>query len=420
MLYDQYQLQRSVMDAASVAATVGANWLTNPYNPLAYTGIGPIAASALEVFAHAAQPYGKPSFGLKTTRIGDREVEVTEEVVETRAFGRLLRFRRAGRDGDPKLLIVAPMSGHFATLLRGTVERMLPAHDVHITDWADAKMVPLSEGVFDFDDYIDYVVGFLETMGPGTHVMAVCQPAVPVYAALALMAADKHPCTPVSATLMGGPIDPSKAPTQVNDVATDRPFSWFQKTVIMKVPMGFPGIGRKVYPGWVQLAGFLSMNLGNHIQSHWTMFKDLTEGDEEHAEGIKSFYEEYRSVADLDAAFYLQTVDVVFQRQLLPKGELTHRGRLVDPARITTPLLAIEGERDDISGLGQTKAGLDMATGLTGAETRYYMAQSAGHYGIFNGSRWKGQIAPVVEDWIARWTAARVKPPVAMVDAGAD
>jgi len=420
LLYDQYQLQRSVMDAASVAATVGANWLTNPYNPLAYTGIGPIAASALEVFAHAAQPYGKPSFGLKTTRIGDREVEVTEEVVETRAFGRLLRFRRAGRDGDPKLLIVAPMSGHFATLLRGTVERMLPAHDVHITDWADAKMVPLSEGVFDFDDYIDYVVGFLETMGPGTHVMAVCQPAVPVYAALALMAADKHPCTPVSATLMGGPIDPSKAPTQVNDVATDRPFSWFQKTVIMKVPMGFPGIGRKVYPGWVQLAGFLSMNLGNHIQSHWTMFKDLTEGDEEHAEGIKSFYEEYRSVADLDAAFYLQTVDVVFQRQLLPKGELTHRGRLVDPARITTPLLAIEGERDDISGLGQTKAGLDMATGLTGAETRYYMAQSAGHYGIFNGSRWKGQIAPVVEDWIARWTAARVKPPVAMVDAGAD
>lgn len=420
MLYDQYQLQRSVMDAASVAATVGANWLTNPYNPLAYTGIGPIAASALEVFAHAAQPYGKPSFGLKTTRIGDREVEVTEEVVETRAFGRLLRFRHAGRDGDPKLLIVAPMSGHFATLLRGTVERMLPAHDVHITDWADAKMVPLSQGVFDFDDYIDYVVGFLETMGPGTHVMAVCQPAVPVYAALALMAADKHPCTPVSATLMGGPIDPSKAPTQVNDVATDRPFSWFQKTVIMKVPMGFPGVGRKVYPGWVQLAGFLSMNLGNHIQSHWTMFKDLAEGDEEHAEGIKSFYEEYRSVADLDAAFYLQTVDVVFQRQLLPKGELTHRGRLVDPARITTPLLAIEGERDDISGLGQTKAGLDMATGLTGAETRYYMAQGAGHYGIFNGSRWKGQIAPVVEDWIARWTAARVTPPVAMVDAGAD
>ncbi len=420
MLYRGYQLQRTFMDAASVAATAGANWLTNPFNPLAYTGIGPVAASALEVFAHITQPYGKPSFGLDTTRIGDREVAVTEEIVETRAFGRLLRFRREGRSGDPKLLIVAPMSGHFATLLRGTVERMLPTHDVHITDWADAKMVPLSEGVFDFDDYIDYVIGFLETMGPGTHVIAVCQPAVPVYAALALMGADKHPCTPVSATLMGGPIDPSKAPTRVNDVATERPFSWFQKTVIMEVPMGYPGVGRRVYPGWVQLAGFMSMNLGNHIQSHWTMFSHLVDGEGEQADGIKDFYEEYRSVADLDAAFYLQTVDVVFQRHLLPKGELTHRGRLVDPARITTPLLAVEGERDDISGLGQTKAGLDMATGLQPTQKRYYMAEGAGHYGIFNGSRWKTQIAPFVDEWIARWTAARAKPPLAMVDTGAD
>ncbi len=420
MLYDSYQMQRSFFDAASVAATVGANWLNNPYNPLAYTGAGPLAASALEVFAHAAAPYGKPAFGLETTRIGDREVAVTEEIVETRPFGRLLRFRRAGREGDPKLLIVAPMSGHFATLLRGTVERMLPAHDVHITDWADAKMVPLSEGVFDFDDYVDYVTGFLETMGPGTHVIAVCQPAVPVYAALALMAAAKHPCTPASATLMGGPIDPSKAPTQVNDVATERPFSWFQKTVIMKVPIGYPGAGRKVYPGWVQLAGFLSMNLGNHIQSHWSMFRDIADGDDEGADATKKFYEEYRSVADLDAAFYLQTVDVVFQRHLLPKGELTHRGVRVDPAAITTPLLAIEGEHDDISGLGQTKAGLDMAVNLPATQKRYYMAEGAGHYGIFNGSRWRGQIAPVVEDWIARWDTAPARLPQAMADAGAD
>jgi len=420
VLYDSYQMQRTFLDAASAAATMGASWLNNPFNPLAYTGVGPVAASALEVFAHASQPYGKPAFGLDMTRIGGRDVAVTEQIVETRPFGRLLRFCRTGRDGDPKLLIVAPMSGHFATLLRGTVERMLPAHDVHITDWADAKMVPLSEGVFDFDDYIDYVTGFLETMGPGTHVIAVCQPAVPVYAALALMAADKHPCTPVSATLMGGPIDPSKAPTQVNDVATERPFSWFQKTVIMKVPLGYPGAGRKVYPGWVQLAGFLSMNLGNHIQSHWNMFTDLADGDGEQAESIKKFYEEYRSVADLDAAFYLQTVDMVFQRQLLPKGELMHRGVRVDPAAITTPLLAIEGERDDISGLGQTKAGLDMATGLPDAQKRYYMAEGAGHYGIFNGSRWKGQIAPVVEDWIARWHASRVAPPLAMADGGGD
>ncbi len=418
MLYDSYQMQRTMLDAASAAATVGANWLASPMNPLAYTGFGPVAASALEVFAHAAQPYGKPSFGLETTRIGGREVAVTEEIVETRAFGRLLRFRRAGREGDPKLLIVAPMSGHFATLLRGTVERMLPAHDVHITDWADAKMVPLSEGVFDFDDYIDYVTGFLETMGKGTHVIAVCQPAVPVYAALALMAAAKNPCTPVSATLMGGPIDPSKAPTQVNDVATERPFSWFQKTVIMKVPMGYPGVGRRVYPGWVQLAGFMAMNLGNHMQSHWNLFKDIAGGDDESADGTKAFYEEYRSVADLDAAFYLQTVDVVFQRHLLPKGELMHRGVRVDPSRITTPLLAIEGECDDISGLGQTKAGLDMATGLPAADKRYYMAEGAGHYGIFNGSRWKTKIAPIVEDWIARYEASRARAPLAMVDMG--
>lgn len=420
MLYDSYEMQRTFLDAASAAATAGASWFGNPLNPLAYTGVGPLAASALEVFAHAAAPYTKPTFGLATTRIGGREVIVSEDIVETRPFGRLLRFVREGRSGDPKLLIVAPMSGHFATLLRGTVERMLPSHDVYITDWADAKMVPMSEGVFDFDDYVDYVTGFLETIGPGCHVIAVCQPAVPVYAALALMGADKHPCTPVSATLMGGPIDPSKAPTQVNDVATDRPFSWFQKTVIMRVPMGYPGAGRKVYPGWVQLAGFLSMNLGNHIQSHWTMFKDILDGDDGSADVTKSFYEEYRSVADMDAAFYLQTVDIVFQRQLLPKGELMHRGRLVDPARIVTPLLAIEGERDDISGLGQTKAGLDMATGLPATEKRYYMAEGAGHYGIFNGRRWRDQIAPVVEDWIARWNAARVKPPLAMADAGGD
>jgi poly(3-hydroxybutyrate) depolymerase len=420
VLYDSYEMQRTMLDAASVAATAAASWFSSPLNPLAYTGAGPLAASALEVFAHAARPYTKPSFGLATTQIGGREVKVTEEIIETRAFGRLLHFRREGRSGDPKLLIVAPMSGHFATLLRGTVERMLPSCDVHITDWADAKMVPLSDGVFDFDDYIDYVTGFLETMGPGCHVIAVCQPAVPVYAALALMGADKHPCTPVSATLMGGPIDPSKAPTQVNDVATDRPFSWFQKTVIMTVPMSYPGAGRRVYPGWVQLAGFLSMNLGNHIQSHWTMFRDLLEGDDESADVTKSFYEEYRSVADMDAAFYLQTVDVVFQRQLLPKGELMHRGRLVDPARIITPLLAIEGERDDISGLGQTRAGLDMATGLPATEKRYYMAEGAGHYGIFNGHRWRDQIAPVVEDWIAHWTTARAKSPLAIASAGAD
>ena len=420
MLYNAYEVQRSMLDAASVTANAAANWLNNPYNPLAYTGAGPLMASALDVFAHASAPYGKPAFGLVSTTIGGREVAVAERVIETRPFGRLLRFARAGRVGDPKLLIVAPMSGHYATLLRGTVERMLPAHDVHITDWADAKMVPMEDGTFDLDDYIDYVVGFLETMGPGTHVMAVCQPAVPVFAALALMAEAKHPCTPASATLMGGPVDPRKAPTKVNDVATERPFSWFQKTVIAKVPISYPGYGRKVYPGFVQLAGFLSMNLGNHIDSHWKMFTGLADGDVEGADAIKDFYEEYRSVADIDAAFYLQTIDVVFQRHLLPQGLYEHRGHRVDPNAITTPLLAIEGERDDISGLGQTRAALDLAVKLPDADKRYYMAEGAGHYGIFNGKRWRDKIAPVVEDWIARHEAARVRPPQAMAMADGD
>lgn len=420
MLYSAYEMQRSMLDAASVIANAAANWLNSPYNPLAYTGAGPLMASALDVFAHASAPYGKPVFGLAHTIVGGREVAVTEEIIETRPFGRLLRFRREGRVGDPKLLIVAPMSGHYATLLRGTVERMLPAHDVHITDWADAKMVPVEDGIFDLDDYIDYVVGFLETMGPGTHVMAVCQPAVPVFAALALMAEAKHPCTPASATLMGGPVDPRKAPTKVNDVATERPFSWFQKTVIAKVPISYPGYGRKVYPGFVQLAGFLSMNLGNHIDSHWKMFTGLADGDVEGSDAIKDFYEEYRSVADIDAAFYLQTIDVVFQRHLLPQGLYEHRGHRVDPNAITTPLLAIEGERDDISGLGQTRAALDLAVKLPDANKRYYMAEGAGHYGIFNGKRWRDKIAPVVEDWIARHEAARVRPPHAMAMADGD
>ena len=402
MLYDAYEVQRSLLAGASRVAAMGAGWLNNPANPLSYGQMGPIVAASLDVFAHAAAPRGKPEFGLHETKVGRKSVEVREEIVLRKPFGQLLHFAKEGVTGQPKLLIVAPMSGHYATLLRGTVERMLPGHDVFITDWADAKLIPLSDGSFDLDDYIDYLVEFLEKVGPGAHMLAVCQPAVPAYAAVALMNADKHPCRPKSLTMMGGPIDTRKAPTAVNTLATQRPHAWFQRNVIATVPMIYAGAGRKVYPGFLQLAGFMTMNLGNHLISHWEMFKHLVEGDDESADATRDFYDEYRSVCDMAAEYYLQTIDVVFQRHLLPKGEMKHRGRVVDPKAIKdTALLAIEGERDDISGIGQTHAALGLASKLAAAKKEYLLAKGVGHYGIFNGRKWREQIAPVVEKFIA-------------------
>lgn len=402
MLYDAYEIQRSMLAGASALANFGAGLLNNPANPFAYFGGGPVLASALEVFAHAAAPRGKPHFGLDHTMIDGKRVAVHEEIVLRKPFGQLKRFRREGVEGSPKLLIVAPMSGHYATLLRGTVERMLPTCEVYITDWRDAKMVPLSEGRFDLDDYIDYVIAFLEHIGPGAHMLAVCQPAVPCYAAAALMSADKNPARPRTLTMMGGPIDTRMAPTAVNTLATERPFAWFEQNVIATVPALYPGAGRRVYPGFLQLAGFMTMNLGSHLMSHWELFKHLVQGDDESAEATMAFYDEYRSVCDMTSEFYLQTIDVVFQRHALPLGEMEHRGRKVDPAAITdVALLAIEGERDDISGLGQTKAALTLATKLPEKMKKYHMAEKVGHYGIFNGSKWRGKIAPVLEDWIA-------------------
>ena len=332
-----------------------------------------------------------------------RSVAVEEEVVLRKPFGQLKRFRREGVEGSPRLLIVAPMSGHYATLLRGTVERMLPRHEVYVTDWRDAKLVPLEDGRFDLDDYIDYLIEYLEHIGPGAHMLAVCQPSVPCYAAAALMSADRNPARPRTLTLMGGPIDTRKAPTAVNTVATQRPLAWFQQNVIASVPYTYPGAGRAVYPGFLQLAGFMAMNLGEHLTGHWEMFKHLVQGDGESADASKDFYEEYRSVCDMTAEFYLQTVDAVFQRHLLPKGKLRHRGRRVDPAAIADiALLAIEGERDDISGVGQTKAALAISTSLAKGMKHYHLARDVGHYGIFNGSKWRERIAPVVEEWIAR------------------
>ena len=408
MLYNAYEMQRSMLANASAMATFGAELLHNPANPFAYIGGGSVVASALEVFAHAAAPRGKPAFGLHRTAINGREVAVREEIVLQKPFGQLKRFVREGVDSAPKLLIVAPMSGHFATLLRGTVERMLPFADVYITDWRDARQVPLADGRFDLDDYVDYLIEYMTVIGAnadhgGAHMLAVCQPSVPCYAAVALMSADNHPCLPRTLTMMGGPIDTREAPTSVNTLATERPHSWFSQNVIATVPMSYPGAGRQVYPGFLQLAGFMSMNLGNHMISHWEMFKHLVQGDGESADATKDFYEEYRSVCDMTAEFYLQTIDVVFQNHALPRGLMTHRGRRVDPAAITeVAILAIEGERDDISGLGQTKAALTIAAGLSEDKKRYLMAEGAGHYGIFNGSKWRNIIAPVVEDWISR------------------
>ncbi len=402
MLYDAYEMQRNWLAGASSLANIGAELLSNPRNPLAYFGGGEVLSSALEVFAHASAPRGKPDFGFTQTMVDGQSVAVHEEIVLRKPFGQLKRFVKQGIEGAPKLLIVAPMSGHYATLLRGTVERMLPKHDVYITDWRDARSVPLKDGRFDLDDYVDYVIAFLEHIGPGAHVLAVCQPSVPVYAAVALMNANGDAATPKTLTMMGGPVDTREAPTAVNTLATERPLSWFSGNVVTTVPYSYPGAGRKVYPGFMQLAGFMTMNLGSHLTSHYEMFKHLVAGEDLQADATKAFYEEYRSVCDMTAEFYLQTVKVVFQDHALPKGEMMHRGIRVDPAAITqTALLAIEGENDDISGIGQTKAALDIATNLADDHKQYFIAPKVGHYGIFNGSKWRNTIAPVVEDWIA-------------------
>ena len=409
MLYHAHELQRSWLNSASTFASIGVEMLNNPANPLNYVGpmgymnIGPIAASALEVFAHATATYGKPAWNIESVDAGGESHPVIESTVVNMPFGDLKEFYREDLPEDaPRLLVVAPMSGHYATLLRGTVERMLENYRVFVTDWTDAKTVPLHEGEFDLDDYIDYVIAYLEHIGPGANVMAVCQPSVPVFAATAIMNADKHPCTPKTLTMMGGPIDTRCSPTSVNDLAMERPIEWFRHSVIATVPMQYRGAGRRVYPGFMQLAGFMSMNLGNHMMSHYEMFKHLTVGDDESAQATKDFYDEYRSVCDMTAEFYLQTVEEVFQTHSLPNGTFVHRDKPVDLADITeTALLAIEGERDDISGLGQTKAALDLTPKLPDRKKRYYMAEGAGHYGIFNGSKWRGKIAPVVEEFIA-------------------
>ncbi|MFQ5348010.1 MAG: polyhydroxyalkanoate depolymerase [Rhodothalassiaceae bacterium] len=403
-LYSLYEWQHAAMAPLRLAIEQTQGLLRNPFNPWRHTPAGRLVAAACDLTEHVTRRYGKPRFGLETTEIEGTEIALEEEVLARRPFGQLRHFRRdTERPGDPRLLIVAPMSGHFATLLRGTVRAMLPDHDVYITDWRDAREVPLYEGGFDLDDYIDYVRDWLDVLGPGTHVMAVCQPSVPVFAALALMEEDDDPARPASLVMMGGPIDTRVSPTAVNRLATTRPISWFERHVITHVPPPNPGMLRRVYPGFLQLAGFMSMNLGDHLERHRDFFLHLVAGDGESAEATRAFYEEYRSVMDLTAEFYLQTVETVFQQHALPRGVFRHRDRRVDPGAIRrTPLLCIEGEHDDISGLGQTRAALDLACNLAPDRRHYHLAREVGHYGIFNGRRWRERIAPEVKRFVRR------------------
>ena len=403
MYYQLYELNHAALSPFRVAADATRLYFKNPLNPFAHTPFGRGVAAAAELFERTTRRYGKPEFGLAATTVDGQRFPLAEHVVWERPFCRLLHFEKVGRTGrpQPKLLIVAPMSGHYATLLRGTVETMLPDHDVYITDWIDARMVPLAEGRFDLDDYIDYVIAMLHFLGAGAHVMAVCQPSVPVLAAAAVMEArgDRH--VPATMTLMGGPIDTRRNPTAVNTLANDHDLDWFERNVIMPVPFPHPGFMREVYPGFLQISGFLTMNLGRHVQAHRDFFRHLVEGDGDSAEKHREFYDEYLAVMDLTAEFYLQTVDTVFIRHALPRGEMMHRGERVDPGVIRrVALFTVEGENDDISGVGQTAAAHDLCTGIPADRRAHYLQPRVGHYGVFNGSRFRAEIAPRIRDFI--------------------
>ena len=375
------------------------------FNPVAYTPVGKAVAAACEVFENVTRRYRKPEWGIEETNIFGLPVAVEPEVVHSKLFCDLLHFKRdesvAGKRYDPKVLIVAPLSGHYATLLRGTVKAMLPEHDVYVTDWRDARLVPLMYGGFDLDDFIDYIIEFLQFIGPNTHVVGVCQPSVPVLAAVAAMAADDDPMQPASMTLMGGPIDTRRNPTAVNELAASRPMSWFEQSVIHTVPLPNPGAMRRVYPGFVQLSGFMTMNLERHMEAHAGLFRHLVEGDCDSVDQHQNFYDEYLSVMDLTAEFYLQTVKTVFQDHALPEGRMMHRGALVDCRKIRkTALMTVEGELDDICGLGQTEAAHDLCVNIPIDDHYHYVQPGVGHYGVFNGTRWRTEIQPRVREMI--------------------
>ena len=400
MMYHAYEFQRQLAEPVRLWANAIGRASSNPYNPLTETWFGKSMAAGAEIVARLTRTYGKPAFGLPTTEVQGKTVAVNEEILLRKPFCQLLHFHRDTTQRDPKVLLVAPMSGHYATLLRGTVEALLPEHDVYITDWIDAREVPLAQGNFDLDDYIDYIVEFCRYLGPDVHVIAVCQPSVPVMGAASLMAHARDPRQPRSLTLMGGPIDTRLSPTVPNDLAMRNSMMWFRQNVISTVPFTYPGAMRRVYPGFVQLTSFITMNLDRHVNAHMRQFEHLIRGDDDPAEAHRKFYDEYLAVMDLTAEFYLQTIQVVFKEHLLPRGAWVSRGRQIDPSAIETALMTVEGELDDISGLGQTRAAHALTPNIPGARHVHWEQPRVGHYGIFNGRKWREQILPRVRDFI--------------------
>ncbi len=404
-LYWLYEMSQAALNPSRAWADATRLFFKNPVNPLSFTTYGKTIAAACELFERSTRRYGRPEWRISSTVVGGERVPVQIKTVWERPFCQLVHFERIFEHSphrpQPRLLFVAPMSGHYPTLLRGTVEAFLPNHDVYITDWVDARTVPLSQGSFDLDDYIDYLISILHTLGGETHVVAVCQPSVPVMAAVSLMEADEDPCAPISMVLMGGPIDTRVNPTVVNDLAERRGTDWFRHHVITKVPFPNPGFMRDVYPGFLQLNGFVTMNLDRHIEAHKQLFLELVRGDGDSAAKHKEFYDEYLAVMDLAAEFYLQTVETVFVRHDLPNGEMTHRGRPVDPACIKRAgLLTIEGEHDDISGVGQTEAAHRLCVNIPPDRQAHWLQPGVGHYGVFNGSRFRAEIAPRIADFV--------------------
>ena len=418
MLYNLHELRHALMTPLRMQSALLQSVFENPFNPWTYTPIGRMINANATMTVRATRKFDRPEFGLNTTIIDGKKVFVEERVIVEKPFCSLLNFKRKTKRNDPKILLVAPMSGHYATLLRGTVEALLPHHDVYVTDWEDARQVPLSEGSFNLDDYITYLREFMSLMGPETHVIAVCQPAVPVLAAVSLMASEKDPNQPLTMTLMGGPIDTRVSKTEVTNLAETRPLKWFENSVLYDVPFYYPGANRRVYPGFLQLSGFMSMNLDTHIGSHMKFYQHLIAGDGDSSDRHKKFYDEYLAVMDIPAEFYLQTIVEVFQKHSLPRGILKWRDpftdKLVDvrPQDIThTALMTVEGELDDISARGQTTAAHDLCYSLPQRKQFHHFQLGCGHYGIFNGSRWRNDIMPRIRHFIRDFDSGKSPVP---------
>jgi len=405
MLYQMHEMNRTLLSPLIQWAEASSKLFTNPVSPFAHTPFAQRIAAGYELMFRLGKDYEKPSFGITSVNIDGQRVSVIEDIALEKPFCKLLHFRKESRNSksadQPKVLLVAPLSGHHATLLRDTVKTLLTEHDVYITDWTDARMVAMEHGAFHLHDYVYYVQDFIRHLGPNLNVISVCQPTVPVLAAISLMASNKEPDLPKTMVMMGGPIDPRKAPTQVNDLATNKPCSWFENNVIYSVPPNYPGYGRRVYPGFLQHAGFVAMNPKRHAQSHWEFYLHLREGDNESAEEHRKFYDEYNAVLDMPAEYYLETIKTVFQDHALPLGTWEVEGQLVRPQDIKdVALLTIEGELDDISGLGQTRAAHELCAHIPKEMKQHFTAPKCGHYGIFSGRRWREVIAPKISEFI--------------------